>query len=169
MNLNDVHRGIVKNRKRKRLGRGKGSGLGKTSGRGHKGQGQLAGWSAQPTFQGGTLPLVRRLPKRGFNNPFGAIVKTLNVSQLDAVFADGEEVTIETLHTHSLAKGRYDVLKILGDGEITKKLTVHAHRFSKSAEEKIKAAGGEVVVIPGKTPATEKIKSLSQDRGGPSE
>ncbi len=155
MNLNDVHRGIHKFKKRKRVGRGPGSGLGKTSGRGHKGQGQRAGFSAHPTFEGGQMPLVRRVPKRGFNNRWADVVAIVNVSDLDAAFNDGDEVTLEGLKEKNLAKGSFDVLKVLGDGELTKKLKVAAHRFSKSAREKIEKAGGEAVVLAGKQPVVK--------------
>jgi large subunit ribosomal protein L15 len=150
MNLAEVNRGIQKHKKKKRVGRGKGSGLGKTSGRGHKGQGQLAGWSAPSIFEGGASPLIRRIPKRGFNNSFGKTVASVNVGALSAAFSDGEEVTIESLKSKDLAKGRYDELKILGGGELTKKLKITAHRFSASALEKIQKAGGEANVIPKK-------------------
>lgn len=158
MNLNDVHRGIRAHRKRKRLGRGTGSGLGKTSGRGHKGQGSRSGSSAKPTFQGGTMPLVRRIPKRGFNNRWAEQIAVVNVGDLDDYFKDGDEVTPEALSAHHLAKGRYDELKILGNGELKARLKVSAHRFSKSASEKIVNAGGEVIVLAGKTPVREKQK-----------
>lgn len=166
MNLNDVHQGIKKHKKPKRVGRGPGSGHGKTSGRGHKGQGQLAGWSAPPIFEGGASPLIRRIPKRGFHNAFGKTVAVINLDDLEAVFAAGDEVTIESLRAHSLAKGRYDELKVLGRGELTKKLKVSAHRFSQSALEKIQQAGGEAVVLPSKLPASEHGagKSKSQRR-----
>jgi large subunit ribosomal protein L15 len=147
MNLHDVNAGIKKNKKKKRVGRGPGSGHGKTSGRGHKGQGQLAGWSAAPIFEGGASPLIRRIPKRGFHNRFGLIVASVNVGQLDAAFEAGEEVTLRALKTKNLAKGRFDVLKVLGGGELTKKLTISAHRFSASALEKIQTAGGQANVL----------------------
>jgi large subunit ribosomal protein L15 len=147
MNLHDAHRGIHKHKKRKRVGRGPGSGRGKTSGRGHKGQGQLAGWSAPPTFEGGTSPLIRRIPKRGFHNAFARIVAAVNVGDLELAFKSGDEVTPQSLREKDLAKGRYDELKILGDGELTKKLKISAHRFSAGALEKIKKAGGEAVVL----------------------
>ncbi len=152
MNLNDVHRGVAKRKARKRVGRGKGSGLGKTSGRGHKGQGARAGWSRHPTFEGGQMPLVRRIPKRGFHNRFAPTVAVINVSDLEERFEAGEEVTLQTLRQRNLARGRFDLLKVLGDGQLTKSLRVAAHRFSQSAAEKIKQAGGEVVVLPGKKP-----------------
>jgi len=155
MNLNDVHRGIRKHKRRKRVGRGPGSGHGKTCGRGHKGQGSRAGFSLHPTFEGGQMPLVRRIPKRGFHNRWALVVATVNVGDLEGAFDDGAEVTPETLRTKNLAKCRYDVLKVLGDGTLTKKLTVSAHRFSKSALEKIRSSGGEAVVLPGKAPVVK--------------
>jgi large subunit ribosomal protein L15 len=150
MKLHDVHRGIKRNKKRLRVGRGPGSGRGKTSGRGHKGQGQLAGWTSHPTFQGGQMPVVRRIPKRGFHNQFAKTVATVNVGELDAAFQSGDEVHVEALKSKGLIKGRFDVLKILGNGELTKRLKISAHRFSKSALEKIGQSQGEAVVIPEK-------------------
>ncbi len=162
MNLSDVNRGIHKHKKRKRVGRGPGSGHGKTSGRGHKGQGQLAGWSAPSIFEGGASPLIRRIPKRGFNNAFGKTIAVVNLGDLEAVYADGDEVTLDNLRTKHLAKGRYDELKVLGFGELKKKLKITAHRFSASALEKIKQAGGEVTVIPGKkAPLPAKSKKAA--------
>jgi large subunit ribosomal protein L15 len=164
MRLHEVHQGIQKYKKRKRLGRGPGSGTGKTSGRGHKGQGQLAGWTQLSIFQGGTMPLVRLVPKRGFNNKFAQKVVSINVRDLEEKFEAGDEVTPESLRSKSLAKHRYDVLKVLGDGELTKKLKVSAHRFSKSAQEKIEKAGGEAIVLPGPTPVEEKKKLKKQQK-----
>jgi large subunit ribosomal protein L15 len=155
MNLNDVHRGVVKHRVRKRVGRGKGTGLGKTSGRGHKGQGARAGWSCHPTFEGGQMPLVRRIPKRGFHNRFAATVAIVNLADLQKQFAAGEEVNPLTLRNRALVRGSYDVLKVLGNGELNKPLRVAAHRFSKSAQEKIRQAGGEVIVLPGAQPVAK--------------
>ncbi len=155
MNLNDVNRGIHKFKKRKRIGRGPGSGHGKTSGRGHKGQGSRAGFSMHPTFEGGQMPLVRRVPKRGFNNRWADQIAIVNVSDLEAAFSDGDDVTLATLREKNLAKGKFDQLKILGDGELTKKLKVSAHRFSKSAQEKIEKAGGEAIALPGKKPVVK--------------
>lgn len=149
MNLHDVHQGIQKNKKRRRIGRGPGSGSGKTAGRGHKGAGSRAGFRSHPAFEGGQMPLARRVPKRGFNNRWAKTVCVVNVADLNDSFQDGDEVNLETLRGQNLAKGVFDVLKILGDGELNKKLKVTAHRFSKSAEEKIRQAGGETVVLPG--------------------
>lgn len=162
MNLDDVHRGIQKKKKRKRLGRGPGSGHGKTAGRGHKGQKSRSGWSAHPIFQGGAMPLVRRVPKRGFNNKFALSVVAVNVGDLERVFAAGEEVNPETLRKHSLAKKRYDVLKILGNGELSKKLNVSAHRFSQSAQEKIEQAGGTITILADKKPVVKNKQASAK-------
>ena len=155
MNLSDVNRGIKKNKSRKRIGRGPGSGHGKTSGRGHKGQGQLAGWTQNSVFEGGRMPLVRRVPKRGFHNQWGDLVAIVNVGQLNDAFDNGAEVTPQRLSEVGLVKGRYDQLKVLSDGDLTKKLRISAHRFSQAAIEKIKAAGGEAVVLPGPAPVAK--------------
>ncbi|MFO7907395.1 MAG: 50S ribosomal protein L15 [Planctomycetota bacterium] len=162
MNIDDVHRKVTKNKKRRRVGRGAGSGRGKTAGRGHKGQQSRAGWSRDPVFQGGAMPLVRRVPKRGFNNRFARVVGTVNVSDLERVFEAGDDVTFETLRAKSLAKSHWDVLKVLGDGELTKKLKVSAHRFSGSAKDKIEKAGGEAVVLPGNVSLKRTKKEASQ-------
>jgi large subunit ribosomal protein L15 len=159
MNVNDIHRGIHKNRPRKRRGRGIGSGHGKTSGRGHKGQGSRSGVSFLSIFQGGTMPLVRRIPKRGFHNRWAQRVAIVNVGDLEAAFAAGDEVTPQTLVGRSLARGSYDELKVLGNGELTKKLSVSAHRFSKSAADKISQAGGQIIVLPGKAPVEKKKRT----------
>lgn len=158
MMLHDVNRGIHKHKRKKRVGRGIGSGHGKTSGRGHKGQGALAGWSAAGIFQGGTAPLIRRIPKRGFHNRAEKDVYAVNVGDLEALFEAGSEITPELLKAVGIAKHRYDFLKILGDGELTKKLKISAHRFSKSALEKIQKAGGEAVVLPGPAPVVKNVK-----------
>jgi len=155
MNLNHVHRGIRKYKKRKRVGRGTGSGHGKTCGRGHKGQASRSGYSLHPTFEGGQMPLARRIPKRGFHNRWAPAVAVVNLADLEKRFDEGDEVNPETLKAKNLAKGRYDVLKVLGDGELTKRLTISAHRFSRQALEKIQKAGGEAVVLPGKAPVTK--------------
>ena len=145
MIIDDVHRGISKRRKRKRIGRGTGSGHGKTSGRGHKGAGSRAGNSKRVGYEGGQMPLFRRMAKTGFNNKqFALKVAIVNVSALDRAFEDGDTVDLEALAQKGLAKGRYDAIKVLGNGQLTKKLTVQAHQFSGSAEEKIVASGGTV-------------------------
>ncbi|MGI6495671.1 MAG: 50S ribosomal protein L15 [Kiritimatiellia bacterium] len=127
--------------RRKRLGRGTGSGLGKTSGRGHKGQYARKGHKHKLGFEGGQMPLVRRLPKRGFKNPAAVVYAPVNVAALN-VFEDGAEVTREALVLLGLADRGLAGVKILGNGEITKKLTVKAQAFSASAKAKIEAAGG---------------------------
>jgi large subunit ribosomal protein L15 len=157
MNLHDIHVGIKKNKKRKRVGRGVGSGHGKTSGRGHKGQGALAGWSAPPIFEGGASPLIRRIPKRGFHNQWGKTIAVVNVGQLEAAFDAGAEITGDALKAKNLAKGRYDLLKVLGGGDLKKKLKISAHLFSASALEKIKEAGGEAIVLAQPKPVV-KVK-----------
>jgi large subunit ribosomal protein L15 len=155
MIIDDVNRGITKNRKRRRVGRGPGSGRGKTSSRGHKGQRSRAGSSTIAVFEGAMMPLVRRIPKRGFYNTFARSVIAVNVGDLDAVFEPGDEITPETLKASGLIRGRFDDLKILGDGELTKKLKVSAHKFSKSAQEKIEKAGGQISLIPGPKPVVK--------------
>jgi large subunit ribosomal protein L15 len=152
MNISDVNRGVHTHKKRKRLGRGIGSGQGKTAGRGHKGQWSHNGVSFLSIFQGGTMPLVRRIPKRGFHNRFGANVAVVNVGDLNEAFKSGDDVTPESLAATNLVQGTFDELKILGNGELKKKLKVSAHRFSKSAAEKIAQAGGQTVVLPGPAP-----------------
>ncbi len=163
MNLNDVNRGVHRNKSRKRLGRGPGSGLGKTAGRGHKGQKARHGYNALSVFEGGQMPLVRRIPKRGFHNRFAATVAAVNVSDLEKRFNPGEEVNAETLKVRSLVKGSYDYLKILGNGELTKSLKVVAHRFSASAKEKVERAGGQIVILPAKAPVVKKAKARKSE------
>jgi large subunit ribosomal protein L15 len=156
MMLHDVNQGIHKHKKKMRIGRGIGSGKGKTSGRGHKGQLARAGYKALPIWEGTTSPLVRRVPKRGFTNSFALKVLSINVGDLDELFASGDSVSPEILQSRGILKKRFDVLKILGDGEVTKKLTISAHRFSAQAKEKIEKAGGSVTIIPGRTPVEDK-------------
>lgn len=145
MILSDVHEGVHKRKRPKRIGRGIGSGHGKTSGRGHKGAGSRRGFKSRRGFAGGQMPLARLIAKRGFNNnQFAAKVLEINVASLEERFDSGAEVTPDTLKEIGLARGRFDVIKILGNGDLQKKLSVRAHRFSKSAEEKIAAAGGTV-------------------------
>lgn len=164
MIINEVHEGIQKYKKRKRLGRGIGSGLGKTSGRGHKGQRSRAGHSQHPTFQGGAMPMIRRIAKRGFNNKWALKVGEVNISDLEANFNAGEDVTPDALREKDLANYRYDVLKVLGTGELTKKLTVTAHRFSASAREKIEKAGGSVIEIDSKKPVVKNKMKPARSR-----
>jgi large subunit ribosomal protein L15 len=132
-------------RRRFRVGRGMGSKLGKTAGRGNKGQKSRKGYSRRPGFEGGQMPLHRRLPKRGFHNPFRATFEVVNVEQLNA-FAPGEAVTPDVLRARGLVRAAGPV-KVLGDGELKVALTVSAHAFSKSAAEKISAVGGKTEVV----------------------
>lgn len=129
-----------------RRGRGHGSGNGKTAGKGHKGQKARTGGSIRPGFEGGQMPLYRRLPKRGFNNINTKDIETINVSALE-VFEDGAEVTIKTMLENGVIKSVKDGVKVLGNGELTKKLNVKANAFSESAKAKIEAVGGTVEVI----------------------
>ena len=128
--------------KRKRVGRGPGSGNGKTAGRGHKGQRSRSGYSRRYGFEGGQMPLVRRIPKRGFTNIFRVGYQVVNLRDLDRVFADGDTVTVESLTENGLIRGDQKPVKVLAAGELGKKLTVRAHAFSKNAKASIEAAGG---------------------------
>ena len=130
----------------KRVGRGIGSGLGKTSGKGHKGQKARSGGTIRRGFEGGQTPLMRRLPKRGFNNIFAKEYATINVSDLER-FEDGTTVNIALLLNEGIIRKELDGLKVLGNGNLTKKLTVEATKFSASAIKKIEAAGGKIEVI----------------------
>jgi large subunit ribosomal protein L15 len=134
------------NTNRKRVGRGMGSGMGKTSTRGHKGQGSRSGSSLMRGFEGGQMPLHRRLPKRGFTNIFRTEYNVLNLGSLADVTET--ELTLEKLAELGLTKKK-GLLKILGNGEIKTAITIHAHKFSKSAQEKIERAGGKAVVLGG--------------------
>ena len=129
---------------RKRVGRGPGSGWGKTAAKGHKGQNARSGGGVPAWFEGGQMPLIRRLPKRGFNNPFAKEFVVVNLDIIEKKFNDGEEVSIETLKEKKIVKKIKDGVKILGNGEITKKLTFTGLLFSKSAKEKILNAGGTI-------------------------
>jgi len=146
MRLDELRPAPGSNKKRKRVGRGDGSGHGKTSGRGHKGQGARSGGNVQPGFEGGQMPLQRRLPKRGFHNPFRIEMAVVNVAQLDGLPA-GSEATPETLALQGLINGKKKQVKILGEGSLSKALTVRAHGFSAKAKEKIEAAGGKAELI----------------------
>ena len=133
------------NRERKRVGRGMGSGHGKTSTRGHKGQGSRSGSSLMRGFEGGQMPLHRRLPKRGFTNIFRTEYTVLNLDRL--VELNETELTLEAFQAKGYLRRRGELLKILGNGELTSAITVHAHKFSKAAQEKIEKAGGKAVLI----------------------
>lgn len=132
----------------KRLGRGMGSGLGKTSGKGHKGQNARSGGGVRPGFEGGQMPLVRRIPKRGFNNRFRKVYSIVNISALEAKFENGAVVDAEALIVSGILSKIEDAgVKVLGGGELTKALTVKADKFSASAKEAIEKAGGSVEVL----------------------
>ena len=161
MDLSTVHHGVTKRKQKKRVGRGVGSGHGKTASRGAKGQYASAGakmfsW----TFEGGQMPLFRRIPKRGFSHAsWDKKYHIINVDDLEAAFNDGDTVDMATLKAAGIGRGPADGIRILGNGELTKKLTVRAEHFSKSALEKIQAKGGTAEVIPPpKKPVRNKMK-----------
>ena len=146
MKMHELSPAPGSNRDVKRIGRGHGSGNGKTAGKGHKGQKARAGRGQRPGFEGGQMPLQRRVPKRGFNNIFATRYATVNLSALD-VFEDGAVVDTDALKAKGLVKKTLDGVKILGNGECSKKLTVKAAAFSESAKQKIEAAGGKAEVM----------------------
>jgi len=146
MKLHELKPAKGSRRERKRVGRGPGSGTGKTAGRGEKGQKSRSGYSAKRGFEGGQMPLHRRLPKRGFTNLFRTEFRTVNVDRLNR-FESGATVTPETLLEVGLLRKGVEAVKILGNGELTVALTVQAHRFTRGAVEKIEKAGGKAEVI----------------------
>ena len=147
MKLHELEKNIGAKQKRKIVGRGPGSGLGKTSGKGHKGQNARSGGGVNPVFEGGQLPLYRRLPKRGFSNyDFKTRYAIINVSDLE-MFEDGTVVTPALLKEIGFVKKQYDGIKVLGNGTLNKKLTVQANKFSKTAIEKIEESGSKIEVI----------------------
>lgn len=146
MNLSSLRPPKGSRHRKHRVGRGIGAGTGKTAGRGNKGQLSRTGYSQRPGFEGGQMPLYRRIPKRGFHNPFRKEFAIVNLEQL-AGFASGETITPERLQEAGLIKKVRDGIKILGEGELKAALTIQAHAFSKSAREKILQAGGKVEVL----------------------
>jgi large subunit ribosomal protein L15 len=145
--LNNLRKAEGSTHKKKRVGRGPGSGLGKTAGRGNKGQKSRSGYTGKTGFEGGQMPLQRRLPKRGFTNIFKKQWTEITLDTLERSFEAGESVTPDLMRDrHVVAKGGRDIV-VLGTGELTKALTVSAHRFTKSAREKIEAAGGSVNLV----------------------
>lgn len=156
--LSNLHYPAGSHKDVKRLGRGMGSGRGRTSGRGHKGHKARAGGGVSPGFEGGQMPLVRRIPKQGFFNPFSKRWAEVNVRDL-ARFPQGSEVGPDELRKAGLVKGRWDGIKILGTGELKYPLNVRAHAFSSGARQKISAAGGKIIELKagGEAP-DEKVK-----------
>ncbi len=147
MKLHELEKNIGATHAKKRIGRGPGSGLGKTSGRGQKGQKARSGASINPVFEGGQLPLYRRIPKRGFKNAkFRTRYATINLDALN-IFEDGALVTPAVLKEKGIIKNQLDGIKVLGNGELTKKLTIQANKFSESALEKINSSGSKAEVI----------------------
>ena len=146
MKLHELHPAEGSTTAEKRLGRGVGSGLGKTSGKGHKGAKARSGGGKRPGFEGGQMPLYRRVPKRGFTNIFGVDYATVNVERLE-VFEDGAVVDAQALKDAGIIKKELGGVKIMGNGDLTKKLTVKAAKFTASAKEKIEAIGGKAEVV----------------------
>ena len=144
MNLSNLRAPRKANENKKRVGRGMGSGMGKTSTRGHKGQGSRSGSSLMRGFEGGQMPLHRRLPKRGFTNIFKTEYEVVNLERLASL--NETEITPDVLRKAGVVSGKNSLVKVLGQGEVAKAITVSAHKFSKSAQEKIEKAGGKVVV-----------------------
>lgn len=148
MRLHDLKPTPGSKHRRRRVGRGESSGLGKTSGKGNKGQKARSGASIRPGFEGGQMPLARRLPKKGFNNAqFKTQYAIVNLVDLEIKFADGDEVNEQTLRNVGLIKGTFDGVKVLSNGELTKKLTVAVDKVSATAKEKIEKAGGSVAEV----------------------
>jgi large subunit ribosomal protein L15 len=160
MNLEEINNGVVTNRGRKRIGRGVGSKTGKTAGRGHNGHKSRSGYSRHPMFNGGDLPLVRRIPKRGFHNKFAVTVFGVNLASINEVFAAGEVVNPVSIREKGLVKVRCDEIKILGDGELTKALKFVVTRASESAKEKIVKAGGTIEIVAAKRTPDERVAAL---------
>ena len=146
MKLHELHPAEGSTTAEKRLGRGVGSGLGKTSGKGHKGAKARSGGGKRPGFEGGQMPLYRRVPKKGFTNIFGTDYAAVNVERLE-IFEDGAVVDVDALKAAGIVKKEMGGVKIMGNGELTKKLTVKAAKFTASAKEKIEALGGKAEVI----------------------
>jgi large subunit ribosomal protein L15 len=147
LSLNNLHPAKGSTHKKKRVGRGPGSGLGKTAGRGEKGQKSRSGYSSKIGFEGGQMPLHRRLPKRGFTNIFKKRWLEVSLEALDRSFDADAEITPEVLHKRGIIKKAKHDIVVLGNGEVSKSLKVSAHRFTKSAREKIEKAGGTVTVL----------------------
>jgi len=163
-NLSNLRAPRKANTGRKRVGRGMGSGMGKTSARGHKGQGSRSGFSLMRGFEGGQMPLHRRLPKRGFTNIFRTEYTVVNLDRIAETIAEQtvNEIGLDDYKKLGLASSKKALIKILGSGELASAITIHAHKFSKSAVEKIERAGGKAVVLGGEAPAAAKGKLVSK-------
>ncbi|MCY4601159.1 MAG: 50S ribosomal protein L15 [Acidobacteria bacterium] len=148
MDLSNLHPPEGARRKKKRVGRGEGSGTGVTSGRGHKGAKSRSGFKRKRGFEGGQMPLHRRVPKRGFHNPFRVEYAVVNLDTLSERFDEGAEVTPELLRERRIVRESRVLVKVLARGELSKKLIVKAHRFSAQASKAIAAAGGQAEVLP---------------------
>jgi large subunit ribosomal protein L15 len=154
LGLNNLRPSAGSTHKKKRIGRGPGSGLGKTAGKGHKGQKSRSGYSSKIGFEGGQMPLQRRLPKRGFTNIFKKQWIEISLAKIEENFNSGDQITPEILHERGLIKKAKHDLVVLGTGEVSKSLNISAHRFTKAAREKIENAGGSITEIV-KTKETE--------------
>src|SRR3954470_22046733 len=165
MNLSTLRAPKGSTANKKRVGRGMGSGMGKTSTRGHKGQRSRSGSRMMRGFEGGQMPLHRRLPKRGFNNIFRTEYSVVNLDRIAELGT--KDITPELLYKAGITKSASALVKVLGDGDLKKALTIHAHKFSKSAEEKITKAGGKIEVIGGAAAVAEKpAKPQAKAEGG---
>ena len=163
MNLDDVRKIRVVRQKKHRVGRGDGSGWGVTSGRGNKGAGQRSGTRFRLRFEGGQMPIYRRLPKKGFtNHRFKTDLHAVNVGQLDRVFSAGEEVNLAVLKERGLAPKRAEFIKVLGHGELSKSLSLAVHGVSAGARNKIEAAGGTLTILP--TEVAHRPKFVKKDK-----
>lgn len=162
MRIDQVNEGITKHRRPTRVGRGKGSQLGKLCGRGQDGHKSRRGYSRHPGMVGEDLPMMRRIPKRGFINSYADDVVAVNVGDLVQIFAAGEEVTPDILEARGIVKKRFDQIKILGDGEVDRPLKVSAHAFSAQAEQKIVAAGGTVTKLKVRRTPKERVADLRE-------
>jgi large subunit ribosomal protein L15 len=161
MNINTINEGVRKNVKKDRVGRGPGSGNGKTAGRGSNGQGARAGFSLSPVFEGGQLPLVRRIPKRGFNNKvFADVVESVALKAVLRKFDGSVEITPEVLEERGLIKSAKSIVKLIGSDEMPKAFNFKVHRVSEGAKEAVEKAGGKIEILPGKKPVVKnKMKA----------
>ncbi len=158
LGLNNLRPAAGSTHKKKRVGRGPGSGLGKTAGKGHKGQKSRSGYSSKIGFEGGQMPLQRRLPKRGFTNIFKKQWIEISLAKIEENFSSGDEITPEILHERGLIKKAKHDLVVLGSGDVSKALNISAHRFTKAAKEKIENAGGSITEIV----KTKKAQAASE-------